>query len=54
MMLRYSLDRADLADEIDVAVGKVLDTGLRTADIMAEGCKQVGTVEMGEAVLAQL
>ena len=35
-------------------VGKVLDTGLRTADIMAEGCKEVGTQEMGEAVLAQL
>jgi 3-isopropylmalate dehydrogenase len=54
MMLRYSLDRADLADEIDTAVGRVLDKGLRTADIMAKGCKQVGTVEMGEAVLAEL
>jgi len=54
MMLRYTLDRADLADEIDVAVGKVLDKDLRTPDIMAEGCKEVGTVEMGEAVLAEL
>ena len=54
MMLRYTLDRAELADEIDAAVGKVLDKGLRTADIMAEGCKEVGTVEMGEAVLAEL
>jgi 3-isopropylmalate dehydrogenase len=54
MMLRYSLDHAELADEIDAAVGKVLDKGLRTADIMADGCKQVGTVEMGEAVLAEL
>jgi 3-isopropylmalate dehydrogenase len=54
MMLRYSLDHADLADEIDAAVGKVLDKGLRTPDIMAAGCKEVGTVEMGEAVLAEL
>jgi 3-isopropylmalate dehydrogenase len=54
MMLRYSLDRADLADEIDTAVGRVLDKGLRTADIMSHGCKQVGTVAMGEAVLAEL
>jgi 3-isopropylmalate dehydrogenase len=54
MMLRYSLDHTDLADEIEAAVGKVLDKGLRTPDIMAAGCKEVGTVEMGEAVLAEL
>ena len=54
MMLRYSLDHAVLADDIENAVGRVLDRGLRTADIMAAGCKQVGTVEMGEAVLAEL
>jgi 3-isopropylmalate dehydrogenase len=54
MMLRYSLDQAALAEEIEQAVGRVLDKGLRTADIMAEGCRQVGTVDMGEAVLAEL
>jgi len=54
MMLRYTLNHAKLAEEIEAAVGSVLDKGLRTADIMAEGCKQVGTVEMGEAVLAEL
>ncbi|MBL4711557.1 MAG: 3-isopropylmalate dehydrogenase, partial [Gammaproteobacteria bacterium] len=54
MMLRYSLDQVELADEIDAAVGRVLDKGLRTADIMADGCRQVGTMEMGEAVLAEL
>jgi len=52
--LRYSLDQAALADHIEHAVGRVLDRGLRTADIMAEGCQQVGTVEMGEAVLSEL
>ena len=54
MMLRYSLDQAALAEAIEQAVGRVLDKGLRTADIMAEGCRQVGTVEMGDAVLAEL
>lgn len=54
MMLRYSLDHAVLADEIEAAVGRVLDKGLRTADIMSEGCTQVGTEQMGEAVLLEL
>ena len=54
MMLRYSLDQAALADNIEQAVGRVLDRGLRTADIMAQGCQQVGTQAMGEAVLAEL
>ncbi len=54
MMLRYSLDEPALADKIDVAVGRVLDKGLRTPDIMAEGCKEIGTVAMGDAVMAEL
>ena len=54
MMLRYTLDQPVLADAIEGAVGRVLDAGLRTADIMSEGCREVGTAEMGEAVLAEL
>ena len=54
MMLRYTLDLAEQADMIEDAVSKVLDKGLRTPDIMAEGCKEVGTAEMGDAVLAEL
>lgn len=54
MMLRYSLDESTLADDIDNAVGRVLDKGLRTPDIMAQGCKEIGTVEMGDAVLTEL
>jgi 3-isopropylmalate dehydrogenase len=54
MMLRYSLDEGAAADAIEVAVSKVLDQGLRTADIMSEGCTRASTREMGEAVLAQL
>ena len=54
MMLRYSLDEADLAARIEAAVGKVLDDGLRTADIASEGKRRVSTSEMGDAVLAAL
>ena len=54
MMLRYSLGKAEQADRIENAVKKVLAQGYRTGDILTPGCKQVGTVEMGEAVVAAL
>jgi len=54
MMLRYSLDEQSAADRIEAAVQKVLDQGLRTGDIMSEGCTQVSTEEMGDAVVAAL
>lgn len=54
MMLRYSLNRAELAERVERAVGRVLDRGLRTEDIMSEGMNRVGTVEMGDAVVAAL
>lgn len=54
MMLRYSLSMPDVADAIEVAVGQVLDKGLRTADIHTEGKIRVSTAEMGDAVVAAL
>lgn len=54
MMLRYSLAAPAAADAIEQAVGKVLDQGLRTADIMSDGMQKVGTRAMGEAVVAAL
>jgi 3-isopropylmalate dehydrogenase len=51
MMFRYSLDEAEVANRIEQAVQTVLDQGLRTQDIFTEGCKKVGTAEMGNAVL---
>ena len=54
MMLRYSLGEEKAATAIETAVSKVLDQGLRTADIMSEGSTRVSTREMGEAVLAAL
>ena len=54
MMLRYSLDQEDMAARIEQAVAKVLDQGLRTADIHSEGMTQVGTSGMGDAVVEAL
>ena len=52
MMLRYSLDLDKEADAVEAAVQKVLTDGYRTGDIMSEGCKKVGTKEMGDLIAA--
>jgi 3-isopropylmalate dehydrogenase len=54
MMLRYSLGMTVEADRIEKAVQKVLQQGLRTADIYTEGTQRVSTVQMGDAVVAAL
>lgn len=54
MMLRYSLDREDLAVKVEAAVCKVLDQGLRTGDIYSEGMTKVSCSEIGDAVVANL
>ncbi len=50
MMLRYSLDLDKEADAVETAVQKVLTEGYRTGDIMSDGCKLVGTREMGNLI----
>jgi 3-isopropylmalate dehydrogenase len=54
MMLRYSLNEDATAARIEAAVRKVLASGVRTGDIWEAGAKRVGTVEMGDAVVAAL
>jgi 3-isopropylmalate dehydrogenase len=54
MALRYSFNRAKEADLIDRAIAAALAKGLRTADIKSEGCRLVGTAEMGDAILAEM
>jgi 3-isopropylmalate dehydrogenase len=54
MMLRFSLNQPEAADHIESAVKTVLAQGLRTADIASEKCTLVGTVQMGDAVVAAL
>ena len=54
MLVRYSLNDEARAKQIENAVQKVLEQGLRTADIFEDGCTQVSCSEMGDAVLAAL
>lgn len=54
MMLRYTFNLAQEADAIEAAVGKVLDEGWRTGDIMSEGMRPVGTKEMGTLIARQI
>ncbi len=54
MLLRYSLSEPEAAARIEAAVSSVLDSGLRTPDIMSEGQREVSCVAMGDAVTQQL
>ena len=57
MMLRYSFDMQDAADDVRRAVTAVLDEGWRTGDIKGPGTpadKVVGTVAMGDLVVERL
>jgi len=54
MCLRYSFARGDLADLIEHAVQDVLNNGTRTPDIMAQGCREISTSDIGDVLIAQL
>ena len=54
MMLRYSFDMAAEADAIEKAVSETLDAGIRTGDIMQDGCRRVGCREMGDEVTKRI
>lgn len=51
MMLKYSFGLAEESDAIEAAVNRVLEKGLRTGDMMSEGCTPVGCRAMGDAHL---
>ena len=54
MCLRYSFALGAAADKIDRAIAEVLAQGLRTSDIAQDGCRTVGTRDMGEAIVKAL
>lgn len=54
MMLRFSLNQPDAAARIESAVGSVLASGLRTADIWSPGTTKVSTRDMGDAVVTAI
>ena len=54
MMLRWSFGLEREADAVEAAVDAVLADDYRCGDIRTPGCKLVGTVQMGDAVVARL
>jgi 3-isopropylmalate dehydrogenase len=54
MMLKYSFHLQKESDAIENAVEKVLNEGMRTADIAKKGEKTVTCSEMGAAVISKL
>ena len=54
MMLRDSFGLEDEASAVESAVGKVLESGLRTADIVSNGGQTVGADQAGDAVVRKI
>ena len=54
MMLRIGLKQSAAAADLERAVDTVLASGLRTGDLMAEGCTLVGCSAMGSALIEAL
>lgn len=54
MMLRISFGWEQEAERLEKAVREVLSSGIRTADILSEGIKPVGTQAVGTAVIEAL
>lgn len=55
MALRYSFDLGDEAARLEAAINTVLESGVRTADLLGEeGVEPVTTSGMGDAILAAL
>ncbi len=52
LMMRYSLGLTEEAAAVERAVEQVLSSGLRTPDVAGAGGRQVGTLEMGDALAA--
>jgi len=55
MMLRYAFDMMDEADCIEKAIDKVLEDGVRTADIVgSSGIEPIGCKQMTEEIIKRL
>lgn len=54
MMLKYTFGDNEGSNRIETAVEAALNSGLRTADIFEAGNKLISTVEMGDAIVANL
>lgn len=53
MCLRYSFDMVAEAGRLENAIATVLEAGYRTRDILSDGMTEIGTVAMGDAIIAE-
>jgi 3-isopropylmalate dehydrogenase len=53
MCLRYSFNMVAEADRLEAAIAGVLNDGLRTKDILSPGATEVGTAQMGDAIISK-
>ena len=54
MMLRYSFDMDEEAQDVEKAIEQVLKDGYRTVDIMSEGKEKVSCSKMGDLIVERL
>lgn len=54
MMLRIGLNESQAADNIEVAIDKVLSQGFRTVDLKDEGSIVISCTEMGERIINEI
>ncbi|MCR4908328.1 MAG: 3-isopropylmalate dehydrogenase [Lachnospiraceae bacterium] len=54
MMLKYSFDLSEESAAVEEAVKAVMAEGIRTGDIMSEGCRKVSTSEMGDYIAGKV
>ena len=54
LMLRYSFKETGVADRIDTAVRKAIESGARTGDLAGPGEKIINTREMTDAIMDHL
>ncbi|MBA9084992.1 3-isopropylmalate dehydrogenase [Fontibacillus solani] len=54
LMLRMTFGYADAADSIEKAVAEVLDAGHRTSDIAVDKSSAIGTIAMGDLIVATM
>jgi 3-isopropylmalate dehydrogenase len=54
MAMRYSFNMVGEADMLDAAIAATLAKGLRTADIISDGCTIVPTAEMSAAIVGEM
>ena len=54
MMLRFSFGMSEEAGAVENAVNTALRDGLRTGDMMSDGCTQLGCREMGRAICERI